>query len=82
MNTFISLFIVTASLMGIAFLLMAIRTIVVRNGKFPNTSISANKELRKLGITCAKCEEQAKFNRMRKNKKINPEELIFIPVKQ
>lgn len=76
---YLKLLLVTVVLVGIAFLLLAVRIIFVRGGKFPNTSVGGNKKLRQMGITCAKCEEQAKFNRIRKNKiKIKPSELQVI----
>jgi len=33
--------------------LLGIRILFRRNGKFPDTHISQNKEMQKLGITCA-----------------------------
>ena len=62
-----------------AFLLLAVKMLLVRGGKFPNTSVGGNKKLRELGITCVKCEEQARFNRMKnKNIKINPADLQVV----
>ena len=76
---FIKLLLITVVLVGLSFSLLAFRMIFVRGGKFPNTSVGGNKKLRELGITCAKCEEQARFNRIRRRKiKINPNELQII----
>lgn len=73
---YLKLLLVTLALVGISFLLLGIRTLILSGGKFPNTSVSGNKRLREMGISCAKCEEQVKFNRIRKKKvKINPVEL-------
>ena len=76
---FIKLLLISIVIVGIAFLLLAVRMIIVRDGKFPNTSVGGNKKLRELGITCAKCEEQVKYNRLKKKKiKINPSDLQVI----
>lgn len=37
-----------------------------RQGKFPNTSVGKNPALKKLGITCAKHDEQRCFNNLKK----------------
>jgi hypothetical protein len=76
---YIKLLLITLAFVAVAFMLMAIRMLVVRGGKFPNTSVSGNRHLRQMGITCAKCDEQAKFNRMHRKKiKVNPFELKVI----
>ena len=49
--------IISAVLMGIAFIGLAFRILFVREGRFPEGSISRNKEMAKLGITCAKHDE-------------------------
>lgn len=69
----------TLVLVAISFALLAIRMLIVRGGKFPVTSISGNKKLRSMGIACSKCEENAKFHRIRKKKaKIVPFELKVV----
>ena len=45
---------ITLAIVGISFLLLAIKILVVKGGKFPNTHISGNKALRKQGIGCAR----------------------------
>jgi hypothetical protein len=44
-------------LLGIAFLGLAFRALFVRGGRFPQTSIGKNKQMRELGITCVKHDE-------------------------
>jgi hypothetical protein len=44
-------------LLGIAFLGLAFRILFVREGRFPQTSIGKNKQMRELGITCVKHDE-------------------------
>lgn len=40
-------------LIGLVFILMSIKILIKKNGKFPNTHIGANKEMTKRGIVCA-----------------------------
>lgn len=54
---FIKIFIPVVALVAIAGIIMAIRIILQKNGKFPETEIGRNKEMRKRGIICAKAEE-------------------------
>ena len=54
--------IISAVLVGIAFIGLAFRVLFVREGRFPEGSISRNKEMAKLGITCAKHDEMKCFN--------------------
>ena len=46
--------IITGIIVLLAFVLLAIKVIFVKGGKFPNTHISANPELKKQGIGCAR----------------------------
>lgn len=73
---FLKLMIISAAFIGASFILMSIRTLMKRDGRFPNTSVSGNKKLKELGITCAKCDEMARYRKLRKQRiKINPREL-------
>jgi hypothetical protein len=49
--------IISSILLGIAFLGLAFRILFIREGRFPQTSISKNKQMRELGITCVKHDE-------------------------
>ena len=56
--------IITGAIVALSFALLAIKIIFVKNGKFPNTHISANKGLKKKGIGCAKqMDKDAQFNK-------------------
>jgi len=46
---FISLILILISLAG-----LGIRILIKRNGRFPDTHVGSNAEMRKRGITCAK----------------------------
>jgi len=43
----------TSALVGLAVALLGVRVFFTRNGKFPNTHIHGNAEMKKRGITCA-----------------------------
>lgn len=51
------IFIAAILLVGICVIGMCFNIIFRKNGKFPETEISSNKEMRKLGIKCAKEDE-------------------------
>lgn len=56
MKTFLILFILTVIVIALAMAGLAIRMLIKKNGKFPETHIGRNKNMKKLGITCAKDE--------------------------
>ena len=43
----------TMAIVALAFILLGIKVIFVKGGKFPKTHIGANKEMKKRGISCA-----------------------------
>ena len=44
----------TLAIVGLAVLLLGVKVFFVKGGRFPNTHIDDNPEMRKRGITCAK----------------------------
>ena len=44
----------TLAIVGLAVLLLGVKVFFVKGGRFPNTHIDSNPEMRKRGITCAK----------------------------
>lgn len=46
------------ALMGVVFVLMSIRILLQKNGKFPNTHIGGNKALNDQGIYCATTQDK------------------------
>ncbi|HOG20126.1 MAG TPA: hypothetical protein PKW37_06760 [Salinivirgaceae bacterium] len=54
-------------LTGIAVAGLAIRIIVIKGGRFPDTHVGHNKEMRKKGIVCAKA-----FDKMEQKKAKSP----------
>ena len=49
--------VLTLVIVGLAVLLLGVRIFFVKGGRFPNTHIHDNPEMRKRGITCAKDKE-------------------------
>ncbi len=45
--------ILTLAIVAIAFVLLGIKVLFVKNGKFPNSHIGASKAMKKRGISCA-----------------------------
>lgn len=54
---YMEVFIATLVLVAICFVGLGFNIIFRKNGKFPETEISNNKEMKKLGIKCAKEDE-------------------------
>jgi hypothetical protein len=49
--------------------------IFIRKKSFPETEIGRNKEMRKLGLTCPKCEEIRELHKKRTIPRIDPSTL-------
>ena len=49
--------VLAVALLGLAVLLLGLKIFFVKGGRFPNTHIHDNPEMRKRGITCAKDKE-------------------------
>jgi hypothetical protein len=54
---FLKVVIISFILLGVAFIGLALRTLLVRNGRFPETSIGRNRHMQQIGISCARHEE-------------------------
>lgn len=57
------LFLISAIIVAIAVFIMSFNIIFKKNGKFPESEIGHNKELRKKGLMCAKSEEKTLWRR-------------------
>jgi hypothetical protein len=51
---FINLLIISAILIGLSMAGLGVRMLLQTSGRFPETHVGHNKEMRKLGIGCAK----------------------------
>jgi len=65
---FIKLFLITGVIVAVSFLALGVSIFVRKNGKFPSFEIGKNKEMKKLGITCAKHDELRCHNQNIKEK--------------
>ena len=74
---FIKLTLASVVLITFGMLAMGVRMLLQKGGKFPDSSVSANPHLRKMGIRCARCEEMSKYRKLQKRKPvtINPDKL-------
>lgn len=74
---FLKLTLISVVLISIGMLALAIRMLLQKGGNFPNSSVSANPHLRKMGIRCARCEEMNHYKKLQKKPqvKINPDNL-------
>ena len=59
---------IAAGLLALGVIGMAITIIVKKNGKFPETSVGHNPNMRKLGLSCEKCDELKRCKPMIKEK--------------
>lgn len=62
---FLSSVIVLSVLLFTAILLLGVRIFFEKNGKFPNTHIGGDKNMRKKGIGCATSQDRAAQNESR-----------------
>jgi hypothetical protein len=53
----ITVFLLSIALVGIAFAGLGLNILFRKNGKFPETEVGSNKNMRNLGITCTKQDE-------------------------
>lgn len=66
-------FLVALVVVALSFIILGFN-IFFRKKEFPETEVGKNREMRKLGIYCTKCEESRKWREMQKRAKgrINP----------
>jgi hypothetical protein len=50
--------ILTLAIVGLSFLLLGVKMLLVRGGKFPDSHVDKNEFLHKKGITCAKFQDK------------------------
>lgn len=74
---FIKVVLLAVGLVSIAMLGLAIRLLLIKGGKFPNTHVSGNKYLRRNGVYCS--QTQDKLEQRKAWKKVNYNNLSFTP---
>lgn len=57
MNTLLTVLLISIALLALCFAGLALNILVKKNGKFPETEIGQNKQMRQLGIRCTKQDE-------------------------
>ena len=60
---------ITIALISTAILALSIRIVLVKDGKFPETHISRNKEMKKKGIQCVKAMDRIEQEKMEQQNK-------------
>ena len=55
--------IISVGILLISFVFLAIKIVFTKNGSFPKTHVSQNKEMRKRGITCVQSQDFAERHR-------------------
>lgn len=58
---FLTVFFITLVLVALAFAGLGINILFRKNGKFPQTEVGSNKNMKNLGITCTKQDEMKIF---------------------
>lgn len=71
MNNFLIILAVAVVVLLVVIAGMSISIWIKKDGKFPETEISRNKAMKKLGLKCAKQEEIEMLNKERRKKKYN-----------
>lgn len=64
------IFLIIVFLVGLAFIGLGFN-IFFRKRKFPETEVGKNKNMKSLGLSCAKCDEWKKFNSAKRFDKIS-----------
>lgn len=49
---------IAIAFLGVAILLFGVKIFFTKNGKFPNSHVSGNKEMRKRGVTCVQSQDR------------------------
>ena len=73
----VKIVLLSVALVAIAMFGLAIRILLKRGGKFPNTHVSGNKYLKKQGIYCSQTQDRVEQAKARKEKLF--ENLKFVP---
>ena len=60
----IKTFLIAIAFLGVAILLFGVKIFCTKNGKFPNSHVSGNKEMRKRGVTCVQSQDREERRKM------------------
>jgi len=73
----LKIILLSVALVAIAMFGMAIRILLIKGGKFPNTHVSGNKYLKRNGIYCSQTQDRLEQDKARK--KVAFDKLTFVP---
>ena len=59
---FLTMLLLSIGIVALAFIGLGVSILFKKNGKFPETGVGHNPEMRKLGLNCAKSEEIKRFH--------------------
>ncbi len=76
----LKIILLSVALVAIAMFGLAIRILLLKGGKFPNTHVSGNKYLKKQGVYCS--QTQDKMAQRDARKKVKFDNLTFVPDKK
>lgn len=65
----ITVFLISIVLIAIAFAGLGLNILLRKNGKFPETEVGSNKNMKKLGITCTKQDEMKMYHQEKRTVK-------------
>jgi hypothetical protein len=71
---FIELLVASVIIVIISILLLGFNIFFLKK-KFPETSVGHNRNMKKLGIYCVKCEEQKKFRQKKARFRLDPKNI-------
>ena len=54
----IKVFLLTLLIVAVCMVLMAVTILIKKNGRFPNTHVGSNKEMRRRGIKCVEAQDK------------------------
>ena len=73
----LSFLIVVLVIVGLSFIFLGFNIFFRRKG-FPETEVGRNKEMRKMGLTCPKCDDIQNNRKLKSAVRINPEKLRIV----
>ena len=79
MDELVKIILLSVALVAIAMLGLAVRILITKGGKFPNTHVSGNSYLKKQGVYCSQTQDRMEQAKARKQKVF--ENLKYVPDK-
>ena len=67
----LKLLILTLAFVAISVMLLCVRILFLKNGRFPNTHVGGNKALRKKGVSCVQTQDYMEYHNVKSNHQRN-----------